>query len=143
MFDDWKKRRALKRELREIDKFYESNFRAAKTLEDYLPVRSVYDAETGEILRELSVYETRKMRQRADKWGIDLPPFDSDDDWEKHSWTGHLSLTQAATAKVNRKIGEAKLTYWERWAKILVPILSLLVAILALLVKAGCATATH
>lgn len=36
-------------------------------------------------------------------------------------------------ARLTREISEARFIYWERWAKLLVQILSLLVAIVALL----------
>jgi len=143
MLDEWRRLHRLRRELRDIDNLYEPQLRAAKSYEDWLPVRSVYDIDTGEILRQISAYEIRKLALRADKWGVEMPPFDSEDAWEKHSWTGHLSLRQPANAKVNGQINNAIFAYWEKWARLLIPILSLLVAIIALLAKSGCQPATH
>ena len=67
MFDNWKKRRNLNQELAEIEKAYASDFRAAKTQDDYNAVRSVYDIETAEIVSELRWMQTAKLRRRAKK----------------------------------------------------------------------------
>src|SRR2546427_11228994 len=113
MFDEWKRERRLRRELKEIDREYSPRWKAVKDQMDYIPLRAEYDAVTGDTALELNRYELRRLRKKADKFGVEFPPFDSPVDWDKHSWTGHMFLTQIGEAKVIRQIKRARFTYWK------------------------------
>lgn len=137
MFDDWKKRRKLKKEIADIDQLYAAEFRAAKTEDDYYPVKSVYDIETAEAISELRWMQTAKLIKRAKKYGVVPPPHYLETGespyWETNSHTQRSYLNDDGAAKLTGDFKEARFTYWERLAKLLVPILSLLIAIIALL----------
>lgn len=135
MFDEWRQIRRLRRALREVEKEYAPQLNAAKSGDEYYPLLEAYDAETFRLRTRLERIRTSKARRRAEKFGIELPPLvyeGADSDWEEGNLGGTF-LTEKGYAKVNRQVSNARFVYWERWAGILIPILSLLVAIIALL----------
>lgn len=141
MFEAWKKRRKLDKEVADFDQFYAPQFRAAKTEDDRYAVRSVYDVETAEAVSELRWMQTAKLIKRGKKYGVKPPPHNLETGeapyWERNKFTERSYLSDEGEAKLIEDTNEARFVYLERRAKLLVPILSLLVAILALL-KSGC-----
>jgi len=137
MFDNWKKRRKLNQELAEIDKAYASDFRAAKTQDDYNAVRSVYDIETAETVSELRWMQTAKLRRRAKKFGLELQPHGwlivgEEPYWETNPHTNRTYLSDAGIEKLSHEIVDARFAYWKRWVEILAPTASVIISLLAL-----------
>jgi hypothetical protein len=136
MFDEWKKRRKLKKELEEIDRLYAPDFRAAKSENDYHAVRAGYDVETAETISELRRMETAKLVKRAKKYGVESPPHylvtGQLPYWEKNDHTQRTYLSDNGAAKLNHETSEAVLNYWKRWVEIVSPIATVLIALFAL-----------
>ena len=76
MLDERRKLRRLRRELAEIDREYAPQFRAAKTDDEYYPLRMEYDVSTAETISTLERIKTNKFKRKAAKFGIDIPPFE-------------------------------------------------------------------
>jgi len=131
MFAERRRLKALKTALGEIDVKFAPRFRAAQSDDDYLPLRDEYEWEAGKITSRIEQINTQRFKRRLARFGIEIPPYE--EYWEINSSTGISYLTERAYAKFNRERKEARFVYWERWAKLLVPILSLLIAIIALL----------
>lgn len=100
-----------------------------------------YETARQEPRHELAWMETIRMRDKARRFGITLPPFDDSDCWEQgkfwekrgEAFVAGMLLTEDGIAEVERRVREARFVYWKGWAEVLIPILSLLVAIIALL----------
>src|SRR2546426_7345780 len=73
MFDDWKKRRSLRREIRQIDKNWAPLFKAAKNADDHYALSDQYDAENAEEISLLHWLETKKVKNAAAKLGVEIP----------------------------------------------------------------------
>jgi hypothetical protein len=81
--------------------------------------------------------------KEAIRWGVEVP--DRLDWWTEYisvspstinpQSTNYKWLNDVGLSMISKQVKDAKLDYWQRWAQILVPILSLLVAIIALLKK--------
>jgi len=86
--DDWKKRRGLKQELKKIDAEFEPQFKAAGDNEaERSEVMAKYEAQIQGPWEELRWSETVRLRIKAFRFGIELPPGDDDDSWEPaHFW---------------------------------------------------------
>jgi hypothetical protein len=89
-------------------------------------------ATVAELIREC---ESKLLIEKATQWGIDTP---TDSDSYAQETNANLRiitpyLNQAAKAVLIHKIRSARFAYWKAWSEILIPILSLIVAILALI----------
>jgi hypothetical protein len=133
MLNSWKKRRQLQREIDEIYKSHESEFRSAKTDQDHHFIYDMFQGESAELTRELERMTTIRMRKKAARFGLSLPPFDDDESWYDIPHTGSKALTDTAIAKINREVSDLRFAYWKRWVELLIPILSLITTIIALL----------
>jgi hypothetical protein len=133
MLNSWKKRRQLQREIDEIYKSHESEFRSAKTDQDHHFIYDMFQGESAELTRELERMTTIRMRKKAARFGLSLPPFDDDESWYDIPYTGSKALTDTAIAKINREVSDLRFAYWKRWVELLIPILSLITTIIALL----------
>jgi hypothetical protein len=134
MFDEWKRIRSLKRELKEIDQEYRPRFRAVKTEEDSRALMSEYDAVAGETVSNIEIIRTRKLSNRCEKFGIDLMPFE--EDWDIHPFTRRSYVSVTGHAKYNRRITDARFAYWKRWVDIVAPTASVIISLLALVIAA-------
>lgn len=133
MFEKRKKRRELEQALKRIHDAYRPELRAATTDDEYFAALMPLEAESAELRAELEVMRTRDTAKLARKFGLDFPPFEtSDENWDDIPYSSHEALTDKAHAKIKRDASEARFTYWERWARLLVPILSLIVPLIAL-----------
>lgn len=87
----------------------------------------------------LKQWNSDKLIQEAIQWGVEIP---DREDW----WTEYISespsrlhtqklewLSPIGQTMVSKQIRDARFAYWKGWAEILIPILSLLVAIIAIL----------
>lgn len=131
MFDTWKRRRKLERELAQLWDHFKPQFNAAKTEDDHREVYELFSIDSADTVRELELIKTRKIREQAIKFGVDFPPFEesSGDNWEKIPYSNGNKLTAKAETKLTRQIKVAKFAAWKQWAELLVPILSLLVSL--------------
>ena len=130
MFDNWKKRRKLERELKEIYNHYAPRLKAAKTEDDYRNEAEPYHIDIAETRGEMEAMLTRKARRKAEKFGFDFPPFESsEENWEEIPYSTRKALSERAHAKINRDVSKARFAYWKAWVEILVPVLSLLVSL--------------
>jgi len=92
-------------------------------------------------------YESKVLIQEAESWGIEIP---AKEDWREIIYISGFGidgvkvddldkarpvtvLSAKGRTMITKQIREARLAYWKSWAEILIPILSLLVAIIALL----------
>jgi hypothetical protein len=133
MFDDWKKRRSLRRQLGQIDKYYAPLYKAAKTADDHYNVFLQYEAENAEEISLLRWLETKKVKNTAARLGVEIPEGFIGGHSEENKYTGRTYLNDEGLTYYRRHIARARFAYWKQWAELLVPILSLLVAIIALL----------
>lgn len=105
-----------------------------------LPRSDEIAQEVGVSFEMLRECESKMLIQKATRWGIDVP---YKPEWyvvESGSRTQDFYVTlpylnQTGTAILTQRIRKARLAYWKGWAEILITVLSLIVAILALLLK--------
>jgi hypothetical protein len=135
MFDEWRKRRKLLREYKEIAEHYAPDFKAAKSEEDYYVARHIFDQETADITEQLERMKTQKARSKAEKWGVEVPPIDENgENWDEVPFTGRKFLNQRCLARINREVHTRKVAYWKQLVEVVVPVLSLLVSLILALV---------
>ena len=93
---------------------------------------------TSEILAledQLRALPSDELRSRAMRFGIDL--VGAVESWEHSGSYGTATwLTEKGQAKATRLIAEARFAYWERWIKIVNPVASVIIALLAFAVAA-------
>jgi hypothetical protein len=131
------KRRRLIRALRQADKKRDV-LRASENEDDYDALYEI-DRKIDNILLDIDALDQRTLKRAAYRFGI---PFRrvGFDEWLKVKEGGgnpkaldNLSFEESAALR--RKIADARFAYWKKWAELLIPILSLLIAIIALLKK--------
>ena len=97
----------------------------------------------------LGQLDSQLLEREAVTWGIDIPDSSNKPDWytakTKNPYPDDLPgemvmlvndwLNEKGRTIVTKQIRDARFEYWRGWAQILIPILSLIVAILALLKK--------
>ena len=95
--------------------------------------------------RTLDIFESNLLRQKARRMGVEIPkkPGWWDNDIEEFMAlnvpAGDMDnlanwwLTEDGRSIVAKQVSDAQLAYWKRWAELLIPILSLIIAIIALL----------
>lgn len=129
-------RRRLEREITKLEE--ESRVIHASDDDEFLQISSEYNHQIAELQNELDAVESRHLSQRAKRFGIDLQeavgPWYSDH-------RGRLWLEDKYRVKASQAISDARFAWWRKWLELLVPILSLIIAILALTQR--CAPATH
>jgi len=137
MFDDWRKLRRLKKEIREIREHHEQRLRDVETDDELKALMEESGAKISPLECERQTLISDKVRADAAKFGVHVPSSsESPETWKKTGrYTPNTYLTSQSRARLTREISEARFLYWERWARLLVPILSLMVAIVALLKK--------
>jgi hypothetical protein len=124
MFDKWRERRRLKREIASIERRYQSKLRVA-TEEDRENLESERESElvSPQMLLEIIDYEV--LVGKAQRLGLDPRQVDSS------SHGGGMSTTNPRLRKLIR---DERLSIAGHWVKILVPVLTVLVSLLGLLV---------
>lgn len=92
--------------------------------------------ERARLSEQLRECESNILIERATGWGIEVL---DKPEWYSVTNKGRTVnivlpyLNQKGTAIINHQIRIARFAYWKSWAEILIPILSLIIAILALL----------
>lgn len=76
----------------------------------------------------LDKYESRYLLRKAENWGIELP-------FKEEWYAGKGLLNNLGRAVITKQIRDARFAYWKGWVELLIPVLSLLLAIIALLKK--------
>ena len=135
MFTERRKRRELQRQLQAINDKYKPLFKAAKDPDESHWLHEEYDFEVGDVRVPLEWPETLRLTKQAEKFGIDLPAFDDFLFWDQIPHTGVHLLTESALSKLNREITDARFAYWKRWIDVLSPVLSVIIALLALVIS--------
>jgi len=97
------------------------------------------DKEKQAQLALLEEYESRYLIRKAQSWGIEVSYRqewytlkDRNDDPGTSGDRAVLLLNEAGKAAITKQIRNEQFAYWKHWAEILIPILSLIVAIIAL-----------
>jgi hypothetical protein len=145
MFDEWKKRRKIKKRLASLkEQEAISNAQTDIYSPEYNPEAKpvMVGFEIGSLQRGLADMETNRLTTKARRLGIQLPP-------EKNWWLedemfegeiidgvyeGKYFLTEAGMAGVSKLIREERRRSIEWWVKIITPILSAAIALLGLIV---------
>jgi hypothetical protein len=102
-----------------------------------LPRSAEADQERATAAIRLRHHEIKMLIYKAAMWGVEPP---KERDWYLAETNSELKivtpdLNDSAVAMIQHRIRNARLEYWKGWAQMLIPILSLLIAILALLIK--------
>jgi hypothetical protein len=88
------------------------------------------DRRVKEMRIDLLVLEADELRERASELGIDLVsavgPWETDD---KRMW-----LQRKEQNKARKVIADARFEWWKKWIAVLSPVLSVVIALLALMV---------
>lgn len=130
-FVEWRKRRALRREIRRLDDEFDKEVQAAHVNEK-LNIYSRWDFETGWSRAELGGLETRRLARRVEARGLDIPRDDAS--WEHHRDTDTKYLTDAARARLRRMIRQDFRDSVKWWVDILAPLLGALTGIIGALI---------
>lgn len=124
MFDEWRERRRLKREINGIERRYRSKLRVA-TEEDRENLESERESELVSPQMLLEIIEYEELVRKAQRLGLDPHQVNSSSDG------GGMST---ANPRLRKLIRDERLNIAGQWVKILVPVLTVLVSLLGLLV---------
>ena len=130
---DWHEVRLLEESIEAINAAYRVRMAATKTEEEEHNLDQEWTYALEDDHTSLGVLKTKKLQRATDKWDIDIP----DDAWTSDLLERVRYIYPGAQKKLWRQISEARFVYWERWVKMLVPVLSLIVAILALMARSS------
>jgi hypothetical protein len=138
MFHNLRKLRRLKNEIRQIREQYEENLRKIETDDELTALANEAATKSEPLVCERETLIDRKVLASAAKFGVHVPtPEESPKAWKKKGrYMTNTYLTSQGRAQITRAISEARFAYWERWSKLLVPILTFLVGLMGLLVAA-------
>jgi hypothetical protein len=126
MFDNWRRRRKLRQEVAKIENEY-----APRLINEGDSIRTEFNFKRSAPLNELRRLETEKLQRDIQRFGI-TAIFASG--WKLDARGGEWYLSEEAMTTARNMIKEARYNYWKKWFDLLVPILSFIVSILALLV---------
>jgi hypothetical protein len=82
--------------------------------------------------RRLSYLLTEKLKDQAQRWGVEVPSVSDQPEWWAGPEKGLRYLNHHGLARVQRLVRNARRAEIKWWAELLVPILALIVAILSL-----------
>jgi len=112
-----RQRKALIQEIAKVEKFavHESDDRRVKILKV-----------------ELLILDSEQLRERASQFGIDLVssvgPWEADDT--------RLWLAERVQINARRLLEQARFEWWQKWVGLLSPVISTIIALLALILAA-------
>jgi hypothetical protein len=129
--------RRLKKEIAEIVEHREQRLQEIETDDELRALNEEAATKSAPLVCQRETLKDHKVLANAAKFGIHIPsPEESPKSWKKKDrWMTSTYLTSQGRAAITRETSEARFAYWERWSKMLIPILSFLVAIIALLRK--------
>ena len=142
----WRAQRRMKRKSVELRAKYAPQIQAAKKAKDSEKVASLENDWYSETIlnNDDDLIRTVHLVRRAQKLDIPVPPkknpsspdFQADENWHFNEATGDYTLSDQArrqlTIEIRKEEGE-RFRCWARWVtQVIVPIISLLVALAAL-----------
>ena len=119
--------RSLRAELQRLQKLYGPDLKQKKgeefdrLLAEYFGERDIVDAQLASI-------ESDDLIRRAKRWSVDIPA----GAWERGP-TGELYLKDETRAAIGRAVKNERRTEVKWWVDILIPVLSLLIALVAVI----------
>jgi hypothetical protein len=128
---EWRRRRALRREIMRLDGECEKEVQAAHVNEK-MEIYSRWDFDTGWSRAELGELETERLRRRAERRGLEIPQ--DDVWWIKHLETNTKYLTPTARARVKRMIRQDRRESAKWWVDVLSPVLGALTGLIGALI---------
>lgn len=131
MFDEWRARRELKRELVNITRRYAPRLKAAAE-EQREAIEGERDSEIAAPYILLEMLETKRLLRKVSKLGIEHK-YDQTW-WAENEITEQSWLNNRGHAKLRKLIRDERFSVAEKWVKILVPVLTALISLLGLLV---------
>jgi hypothetical protein len=132
MMDGHFTRARIRWKLRRLDRWLAKQTVLATTPERENEIFERWKSEYVRLDRARLQSQTQLLRRQSDWWGLDFPsPSEQPDSWE---WPkpGLPYLNDKAITKARRRIGEERWRQGQRWSSVLIPLLSLIVAIMAL-----------
>jgi hypothetical protein len=130
--EEWRTKRWLKGVLREIEARYRPRMKAAKGEHEEEGIHLEWSEEDHEFSSELEFLESRRVLRRAYKWEIDVPT--GDGMWTSDQYDNTRYLTFHAQRKLRRAIRDARRESVKWWMQLILPILSLLVALVGAMI---------
>lgn len=137
-FEELKKLRQLRRrlwlsELRMVDLALTASRYERLPSDDAAAKFWAVEEERQAQLALLDEYESHYLIRKAQRWGIEVP---YKEEWyivKERNDEPVYWLNEIGKAAITKQIRNEQLAYWKHWSEILIPILSLIVAIIALL----------
>jgi hypothetical protein len=132
MFEYRKRRRELEREIAKAEEQSVERVKVEKL--DMLPLGVAQDRFLRDHCKmELEILESDHLANIAGKFGLDYEFEGAWYDPKMHGVQPRSYFTVAEKAQLRRMVGNARFSWWSKWAMLLATILSLLIASLALL----------
>jgi hypothetical protein len=130
MFEYKRKRRKLQLELiTELERKYRAIPKGQLGMDT--PISSQYDLELDRIRDGLKALDTKYLLEEANRFDVDVS---MDDSWWETDSNSRKYLSELGKAKLEAVIREKRYSYWKRWTDLIIPIISTLIALLALAV---------
>ena len=127
------RRRIWRLELRMVDLALTASRYERLPSDDAVAKFKVAEDEREAQLALLDEYESQYLIRKAQRWGIEVP---YKKEWyivKERNDEPVYWLNEVGKAVIIRQIRNEQFAHWRRWAEILIPILSLIVAIIALM----------
>ena len=126
---DRREERQLEKSIEQIGLKFRSRMAAAKTEQQEHDVDQEWTYEVEEYLDRLGVLRTKPLVKQATKWEVEIPQTAwSDDRYENSRY-----ISPPEQVKLRRRIRDARRDAVRWWIQVLMPPLSLIVALVALL----------
>jgi hypothetical protein len=124
-------RRKLRKELRRLQKVYGPDLKKSKG-DDYERLLAEFFSESDFVQGPLHAIETNALQRMAHKWDVEVPPQSDERVWSR-DFMGEYYLNDAAAIRIRREVRRVRREAVKWWVDLLVPLLSLLVALAAVL----------
>ena len=132
MFDEWRERRRLRRQLAEIARRYKPRLSAAQNEEEREAIEGECESEQVAPFILLEMLETDRLLRKARRLGLE---FKSDHNWwAENEITEQRWLSRLGDSRLRKLIRDERFNIAEKWVKILVPVLTALISVLSLIV---------
>jgi len=123
-------RRSVRQDLKRIGKQYQATFKTAANGNDFDASMTQYLKEVRLPDLRLESLRSRKLRRRADAFGIDLPR-----EWWEHDEEHDLwYLTPGGRRQLSRRITQERVWTVKQWFQVLTPVVALLVGLVGVVI---------